>query len=88
MDHDTDFQGAKRACRRLILDNCEKGGVRKVDVSEEGPLNAAVLEEITGYLTVNGVDDSDSAVITVMTVSLMGTFNKIALTPVCRRENQ
>ncbi|XP_006500916.1 ZZ-type zinc finger-containing protein 3 isoform X4 [Mus musculus] len=63
VDHDADFQGAKRACRCLILDDCEKREVKKVNVSEEGPLNAAVVEEITGYLTVNGVDDSDSAVI-------------------------
>lgn len=63
VDHDAEFQGAKRACRCLILDDCEKREVKKVNVSEEGPLNAAVLEEITGYLTVNGVDDSDSAVI-------------------------
>ncbi|XP_028610121.1 ZZ-type zinc finger-containing protein 3 isoform X2 [Grammomys surdaster] len=63
VDHDADFEGANRACRCLILDDCEKREVKKVNVSEEGTLNAAVVEEITGYLTVNGVDDSDSAVI-------------------------
>ncbi|XP_060248461.1 ZZ-type zinc finger-containing protein 3 isoform X1 [Meriones unguiculatus] len=61
VDHDAEFQGTKRACRCLILDDCEKREVKKVNVSEEGPLTAAV-EELTGYLTVNGVDDSDSAV--------------------------
>ncbi|XP_063114119.1 ZZ-type zinc finger-containing protein 3 isoform X3 [Cavia porcellus] len=60
VDNDADFQGTKRACRCLILDDCEKREVKKVNVSEEGPLNSAVVEEITGYLTVNGVDDSDS----------------------------
>lgn len=34
-----------------------------MNVSEEGPLDSTVVEEITGYLAVNGVDDSDSAVI-------------------------
>ncbi|XP_041509507.1 ZZ-type zinc finger-containing protein 3 isoform X1 [Microtus oregoni] len=63
VDHDAEFEGTKRACRCLILDDCEKREIKKVNVSEEGPLNAAVVEEITGYLTVNGVDDSDSAVI-------------------------
>ncbi|XP_038166824.1 ZZ-type zinc finger-containing protein 3 isoform X2 [Arvicola amphibius] len=63
VDHDAEFQGTKRACRCLILDDCEKREIKKVNVSEEGPLNAAVVEEITGCLTVNGVDDSDSAVI-------------------------
>ncbi|XP_019060237.1 ZZ-type zinc finger-containing protein 3 isoform X4 [Fukomys damarensis] len=60
VDNDADIQGTKRACRCLILDDCEKREVKKVNVSEEGPLNSAVVEEITGYLTVNGVDDSDS----------------------------
>uniref|UniRef100_A0A8C0RF55 Zinc finger ZZ-type containing 3 n=1 Tax=Canis lupus familiaris TaxID=9615 RepID=A0A8C0RF55_CANLF len=63
VDNDADFQGTKRACRCLILDDCEKREIKKVNVSEEGPLNSAVVEEITGYLAVNGVDDSDSAVI-------------------------
>lgn len=63
VDHDAEFQGTKRACRCLILDDCEKREIKKVNVSEEGPLNAAVVEEIAGYLTVNGVDDSDSAVV-------------------------
>ncbi|XP_036299600.1 ZZ-type zinc finger-containing protein 3 isoform X7 [Pipistrellus kuhlii] len=61
VDNDADFQGTKRACRCLILDDCEKREIKKVNVSEEGPLNSAVVEEITGYLAVNGVDDSDSA---------------------------
>ncbi|XP_051051514.1 ZZ-type zinc finger-containing protein 3 isoform X2 [Phodopus roborovskii] len=59
VDHDAEFQGTKRACRCLILDDCEKREIKKVNVSEEGPLNAAVVEEIAGYLTVNGVDGSD-----------------------------
>uniref|UniRef100_A0A2K6URC3 ZZ-type zinc finger-containing protein 3 n=1 Tax=Saimiri boliviensis boliviensis TaxID=39432 RepID=A0A2K6URC3_SAIBB len=63
VDNDADFQETKRACRCLILDDCEKREIKKVNVSEEGPLNSAVVEEITGYLAVNGVDDSDSAVI-------------------------
>ncbi|XP_006831147.1 PREDICTED: ZZ-type zinc finger-containing protein 3-like [Chrysochloris asiatica] len=63
VDNDADFQGTKRACRCLILDDCEKREIKKVNISEEGPLKSAVVEEITGYLAVNGVDDSDSAVI-------------------------
>uniref|UniRef100_A0A8C0XW65 ZZ-type zinc finger-containing protein 3 n=1 Tax=Castor canadensis TaxID=51338 RepID=A0A8C0XW65_CASCN len=63
VDNDAEFQGTKRACRCLILDDCEKREIKKVNISEEGPLNSAVVEEITGYLAVNGVDDSDSAVI-------------------------
>lgn len=63
VDNDADFQGTKRACRCLILDDCEKREIKKVNVSEQGPLNSAIVEEITGYLSVNGVDDSDSAVI-------------------------
>ncbi|KAB0386882.1 hypothetical protein FD755_001838, partial [Muntiacus reevesi] len=63
VDNDADFQGTKRACRCLILDDCEKREIKKVNVSEEGPLDSTVVEEITGYLAVNGVDDSDSAVI-------------------------
>nr|XP_044993873.1 ZZ-type zinc finger-containing protein 3 isoform X2 [Jaculus jaculus] len=63
VDHDAGFQGTKRACRCLILDDCEKREVKKVNVrSEEGTLSSAVVEEITSYLAVNGVDDSDSAV--------------------------
>uniref|UniRef100_A0A2I3H497 Zinc finger ZZ-type containing 3 n=1 Tax=Nomascus leucogenys TaxID=61853 RepID=A0A2I3H497_NOMLE len=50
VDNDADFQGTKRACRCLILDDCEKREIKKVNVSEEGPLNSAVVEEITGYL--------------------------------------
>ena len=49
------------SCRCLVVDDCEKRETKKVIVSEEGPLNTAIVEEITGYLTVNGVDDSDSA---------------------------
>ncbi|XP_040607522.1 ZZ-type zinc finger-containing protein 3 isoform X2 [Mesocricetus auratus] len=61
VDHDAEFPGTKRACRCLILDDCEEREIKKVNVSEEGPLDAALVEEITGYLTVNG--DSDSAVV-------------------------
>ncbi|XP_021565923.1 ZZ-type zinc finger-containing protein 3 isoform X2 [Carlito syrichta] len=63
VDNDADFQGTKRACRCLILDDCEKREVKKVNVSGEGPLTSAVVEEVTGSLAVNGVDDSNSAVI-------------------------
>ncbi|XP_053446927.1 ZZ-type zinc finger-containing protein 3 isoform X2 [Nycticebus coucang] len=63
VDNDADLQGTKRACRCLILDDCEKREIKKVNVSEEGPLNSAIVEDITGYLAVNGVDDSDAAVI-------------------------
>ncbi|KAM5256776.1 ZZ-type zinc finger-containing protein 3 isoform 2-T2 [Ctenodactylus gundi] len=62
VDNDADFQGTARACRCLRLDGCEKREVKKVNVREEGPLNPAVVEQITGHLAVNGVDDSDSAV--------------------------
>ncbi|XP_029409655.1 ZZ-type zinc finger-containing protein 3 isoform X2 [Nannospalax galili] len=63
VDNDAECEGTKRACRCLLLDGCEKREIKKVNVSEEGPLNSAVVEEITGYLAINGVDDSDSAVI-------------------------
>ncbi|XP_016834918.1 ZZ-type zinc finger-containing protein 3 isoform X2 [Cricetulus griseus] len=63
VDHDAEFQGTKRACRCLVLDDCEKREIKKMTVSEEGPLNTAIVEEITGYLTVNGVEDSDSALV-------------------------
>ncbi|XP_045147738.1 ZZ-type zinc finger-containing protein 3 isoform X2 [Echinops telfairi] len=62
VDNDADFQGTKRACRCLILDDCEKREIKKVNIIEEGPLKSAGVEEITNYLTVNGVDNSDSAV--------------------------
>ncbi|XP_075413543.1 ZZ-type zinc finger-containing protein 3 isoform X3 [Tenrec ecaudatus] len=62
VDNDADFQGTKRACRCLILDDCEKREIKKVNIVEEGPLKSAVVEEITNFLAVNGVDDSDSAV--------------------------
>ncbi|XP_016048486.2 ZZ-type zinc finger-containing protein 3 isoform X1 [Erinaceus europaeus] len=54
VDNDADIQGTKRACRCLILDDCEKREIKKVNISEEESLNSAVVEEITGYLTVNG----------------------------------
>ncbi|XP_049627427.1 ZZ-type zinc finger-containing protein 3 isoform X1 [Suncus etruscus] len=63
VDNDADFQGTKRACRCLILDDCEKREIKKVNAIEEGSLNSAVVEELTGYLAVNGVESGDAAVI-------------------------
>ncbi|XP_067386773.1 ZZ-type zinc finger-containing protein 3-like isoform X1 [Emydura macquarii macquarii] len=59
-DNDAVSAGTKRACRCLILDDCDKREVKKVNVCSEGFNNSAIVEEITGYQAVNGVDERDS----------------------------
>lgn len=59
-DNDALSPGTKRACRCLILDDCDKREVKKVNVCAEGFNNSAVVEEIAGYQTVNGVGERDS----------------------------
>ncbi|XP_048352805.1 ZZ-type zinc finger-containing protein 3 isoform X2 [Sphaerodactylus townsendi] len=51
--------GTKRACRYLILDNGDKGEVKKVNVCTER-CNSSVSEELVGCQTVNGIDGKDS----------------------------
>nr|XP_020824189.1 ZZ-type zinc finger-containing protein 3 isoform X3 [Phascolarctos cinereus] len=63
VDHGADSPGARRACRCLLLDDCEKREVKKVNVSREGSPSPAVVEEGTGFRAFNGVDDSDSALL-------------------------
>ncbi|XP_043859789.1 ZZ-type zinc finger-containing protein 3 isoform X2 [Dromiciops gliroides] len=60
VDNGADPQGAKGACRCLLLADCEKREIKKVNASGEVSPNSAVIEEITGYHAFNGVDDSDS----------------------------
>ncbi|XP_050163244.1 LOW QUALITY PROTEIN: ZZ-type zinc finger-containing protein 3 [Myiozetetes cayanensis] len=52
--------GARRACRCLLLDDCEKREVKKVNACAEGFHNSAAAEEVAGYQTVNGVGERDS----------------------------
>ncbi|XP_059583949.1 ZZ-type zinc finger-containing protein 3 isoform X3 [Alligator mississippiensis] len=59
-DNDAVSQGSKRACRCLLLDDCDKREVKKVNVCTEGFNNSAIVEEIVGYQAVNGVDERDS----------------------------
>ncbi|XP_068958331.1 ZZ-type zinc finger-containing protein 3 isoform X2 [Petaurus breviceps papuanus] len=63
VDNGADSQGAKRACRCLLLDDCEKREIKKVNASGEGSPNPAVEEELTGFRALNGVDDSDTALL-------------------------
>ncbi|XP_074077233.1 ZZ-type zinc finger-containing protein 3 [Macrotis lagotis] len=63
VDNGADAQGVKRACRCLLLDDCEKREIKKVNTSREGSPHSAVIEEITGYQALNGVEDSDSSVL-------------------------
>lgn len=65
-----------------------KGKLKKVNVSEEGPLDSTVVEEITGYLAVNGVDDSDSAVINCDDCQPDGNTKQNSTGSVCCRRNQ
>lgn len=59
-DNDAVSAGTKRACRCLILDDCDKREVKKVNVCVEGFNNSAIVEELTGYQAVNGVDERES----------------------------
>ncbi|XP_024060264.1 ZZ-type zinc finger-containing protein 3-like isoform X5 [Terrapene carolina triunguis] len=59
-DNDAVSAGTKRACRCLILDDCDKREVKKVNVCAEGFNNSAIVEELTGYQAVNGVDERES----------------------------
>uniref|UniRef100_A0A8D0GT19 ZZ-type zinc finger-containing protein 3 n=1 Tax=Sphenodon punctatus TaxID=8508 RepID=A0A8D0GT19_SPHPU len=59
-DNDAVSSGAKRACRYLILDDCDKREVKKVNTCVESFNNSAVVEEITSYQAVNGVDERES----------------------------
>ncbi|KAM7162356.1 ZZ-type zinc finger-containing protein 3 isoform 5-T6 [Macrochelys suwanniensis] len=59
-DNDAVSAGTKRACRCLILDDCDKREVKKVNVCAEGFNNSAIVEEFTGYQAVNGVDERES----------------------------
>ncbi|XP_030427817.1 ZZ-type zinc finger-containing protein 3 isoform X1 [Gopherus evgoodei] len=59
-DNDAVSAGTKRACRCLILDDCDKREVKKVNVCVEGFNNSAIVEELTGYQAVNGVDERQS----------------------------
>ncbi|XP_027729911.1 ZZ-type zinc finger-containing protein 3 isoform X2 [Vombatus ursinus] len=63
VDNGADSPGAKRACRCLLLDDCEKREVKKVNASREGSPSPAVVEEGAGFRAFNGVDDSDSALL-------------------------
>ncbi|XP_051855342.1 ZZ-type zinc finger-containing protein 3 isoform X1 [Antechinus flavipes] len=63
VDNGADSQGAKRACRCLLLDDCEKREIKKVNASGEESPSSAAIAEITGYRAFNGVDDRDSAVL-------------------------
>ncbi|XP_036610544.1 ZZ-type zinc finger-containing protein 3 isoform X2 [Trichosurus vulpecula] len=63
VDNGADSQGAKRACRCLLLDDCEKREIKKVNTSGEVSPNPPVEEEIAGFQALNGVDDSDSALL-------------------------
>ncbi|XP_044527800.1 ZZ-type zinc finger-containing protein 3 isoform X2 [Gracilinanus agilis] len=57
VDNGADAQGAKRACRCLLLDDCEKREIKKANSSGEGSPEAA------GYEALNGLDDRDSALL-------------------------
>nr|XP_048715777.1 ZZ-type zinc finger-containing protein 3 isoform X5 [Caretta caretta] len=59
-DNDAVSAGTKQACRCLILDDCDKREVKKVNVCAEGFNNSAIVEELTGYQAVNGVDERES----------------------------
>ncbi|XP_053893137.1 ZZ-type zinc finger-containing protein 3 isoform X2 [Malaclemys terrapin pileata] len=59
-DNDAVSAGTKRACRCLILDDCDKREIKKVNVCAEGFNNSAIVEELTGYQAVNGVDERES----------------------------
>ncbi|NXP07348.1 ZZZ3 protein, partial [Thinocorus orbignyianus] len=59
-DNDAVSTGTKRACRCLLLDDCDKREVKKVNVCAEGFNNSAIVDEIAGYQTVNGVGERDS----------------------------
>ncbi|KAM9130189.1 ZZ-type zinc finger-containing protein 3 isoform 2-T3 [Pangshura tecta] len=59
-DNDAVSAGTKRACRCLILDDCDKREVKKVNVCVEAFNNSAIVEELTGYQAVNGIDERES----------------------------
>ncbi|XP_074858897.1 ZZ-type zinc finger-containing protein 3 isoform X2 [Carettochelys insculpta] len=60
LDNDANSAGTKRACRCLILDDCDKREVKKVNVCVEGFNNSAIVEELSDYQAVNGVDERES----------------------------
>ncbi|XP_028918691.1 ZZ-type zinc finger-containing protein 3 isoform X1 [Ornithorhynchus anatinus] len=63
LDNDAESQGTKRACRCLILDDCDKREIKKTDACEGGLPDSARAEDVAGCLAVNGVEDGDPAVL-------------------------
>uniref|UniRef100_A0A5F8HB62 ZZ-type zinc finger-containing protein 3 n=1 Tax=Monodelphis domestica TaxID=13616 RepID=A0A5F8HB62_MONDO len=61
LDHGADAPGAKRACRCLLLDDCEKREIKKANARGDGSPEAAAAPEAAAYEALNGVDGSDAA---------------------------
>ncbi|XP_005998983.1 ZZ-type zinc finger-containing protein 3 isoform X2 [Latimeria chalumnae] len=59
--NDVDSPGLKRARRCLVLDDCDKEKVKKVNDCEEGFSSSLFAEDVTDHQAVNGIDEKDSA---------------------------
>ncbi|NXY83110.1 ZZZ3 protein, partial [Alcedo cyanopectus] len=58
-DNDGGAPGNKRACRCLVLDDCDKREVKKLSACGEGVNSSAGGEELGGYQALNGVGERD-----------------------------